>query len=152
MMAMKITSTPQNAAITIRATSPGEIASTVNATSSQSFRDPDPEPRHHTHRPTANPFVPDGEGNVRGVLRLTARAAGSELRYRRCSMRRSRRSLIALALGAVLVLPACPSADAGDADVEITDTGTPTDGTDPTGTDSPEDETDTSDSDGGYDY
>jgi major membrane immunogen (membrane-anchored lipoprotein) len=61
-------------------------------------------------------------------------------------MRRSRRSLIAVALGAVLLLPACPSADAGDADVEITDTGTPTDGTtEPT-------ETDSEDSGGGYDY
>jgi hypothetical protein len=61
-------------------------------------------------------------------------------------MRRSRRSLIALALGAVLLLPACPSADAGDADVEITDTGTPTNGTtEPTGTDS-------QDSGGGYGY
>ena len=58
-------------------------------------------------------------------------------------MRRFRRSLIAPALGALLLLPACPSADAGDGDVEITDTGAPTDGTTtPSGTDSPEDEGD----------
>ena len=61
-------------------------------------------------------------------------------------MRRSRRSLIAVALGAVLLLPACPSADAGDADVEITDTGSPTDGT------TEPNETDSQDSGGEYGY